>query len=244
MAQEIKTVYYCENCGAWVGTNQICPECHNKTVPKELPKRRDNYYFIRGIDEPLPSVTTILNVIHKPQLIYWAAETAAKAALRDPSLTAKEAVSAVYQTRDRAAMKGGDIHKIIAKDKYDKTKMDKRVLGYIESYEKFKNSIPHKVLLSEEVVYSKEHKYAGTLDCLAQLSDNKIWLLDFKTGKGIYPLELSLQLSAYKKALGKKIDHMAGIHLKPDKTFSLVEVKDNFDIFLAAQKLWLYKNQE
>lgn len=75
----------------------------------------------------------------------------------------------------------------------------------------------------------------------------KIWLMDFKTSKGMYLFELSLQLSAYKHALMEldsklQIDSLAGIHLRPNGTFALVEVPDIFDIFLALKMIYDYKN--
>ena len=109
-----KVVYYCEKCGKWRGSSKQCPECKSKTIERELPKARGDYYFIPGIDKPLPRVTSILKVLDKPGLSYWKAKTAAETALADPTLSVSEAVASIYQKRDKAGVKGSEIHKIIS----------------------------------------------------------------------------------------------------------------------------------
>ncbi|MBA7568678.1 hypothetical protein ES708_10412 [subsurface metagenome] len=54
-------------------------------------------------------------------------------------------------------------------------------------------------VLIEVPLVSEAYGYGGTIDCLAQL-DGKLQLLDFKTGKGIWP-EMVLQLAAYLQLL-------------------------------------------
>ena len=50
-------------------------------------------------------------------------------------------------------------------------------------------------LESEKHVYSREMWIGGILDCLIEL-DGKLWLMDIKTGSGIYA-EAFYQMSAY-----------------------------------------------
>ena len=272
-----RKVYYCERCKKWCGTNKECPECKGKTVERELPKARGDYYFIDGIDKPLPRVTSILKVLNKPGLGYWKAKTAAQAALANPTLSVTEAVSSIYQKRDKAGATGSDVHKIIEKiskgEKVDEQTVSK--IPQIQAYRKFRETVPHKVLESEMVVYSEKFGYAGTLDALIQTYSTaivqgkeraaqakkagykvikeigslnlmrkygKVWLIDFKTNNHVYA-EHFLQISAYKNALQEmrqsiKIDGLAIIHLKKDGNFAFIEAKDDFDVFLAALKIF------
>jgi len=67
-----------------------------------------------------------------------------------------------------------------------------------------------------------------------------------KTGKDIYP-EAYLQLSAYKQALsesGTEVDEIAVVLLKEDGTYKFGEGESQLEVFLAAKRLWEYKNPD
>jgi len=51
---------------------------------------------------------------------------------------------------------------------------------------------------SERKIYSRRHRYSGTLDAIGTIGE-KIYLLDWKTGKSVYP-EFRLQTAAYQYA--------------------------------------------
>ena len=104
----------------------------------------------------------------------------------------------------------------------------------------FKEAKP-KTLENELVVFNEEHRYAGTADYICEM-DGERWLIDFKTSQSVWP-SFEMQLSAYAHALAKE--------LKPDKLgilqvgyrknkrgFKLTEVEDQFDLFLAAKRIW------
>jgi hypothetical protein len=55
------------------------------------------------------------------------------------------------------------------------------------------------ILGSEFQCWNLELGYAGTADALVRLRDGSIWLVDYKTGKGVYG-EFALQLIAYSMA--------------------------------------------
>lgn len=46
---------------------------------------------------------------------------------------------------------------------------------------------------SEKIVYHKAYNYIGKLDAIAKISD-KVFILDYKTSKSFYAVEMSLQL--------------------------------------------------
>jgi len=226
---------------------ELCKICGGKTVKKKLPTRRNSLYLIDGIEEPLISVTTILGVIDKPQLLWWAAQTAAEIALEDPSKTARECASGIYKKRDRAGDRGSDVHGIIAGGKYNKKDMGEDIVGYINAYEKFRSMMPSTSILKESIVFSKKWGYAGQLDRLMKMADGKVWVVDFKTNKSGIFAETGLQLSAYKHALlemgrVKKIDGLAGVHLTRDGEWKFMEFQDQLKPFLAAKALYEWKN--
>jgi len=236
-------VQYCEKCDKWQGKNKECSICGTETLSIDAPSRRNSLYYIDGVKIPLVSVTTILSALAKPQLIYWAAITASGLALENPLITAKDAAAGIYKVRDNKGNIGSDIHHMIEKDDYgDVEKLPDRVKGYIVAYEKWKGSMSHDTIFNEKSVFSLKYKYAGTLDRIIKTKDGKIWLIDFKTSKDLYP-ETGLQLSAYKQSviemgLVKNIDCIAGLLLKPDGTFKLVEYKDDLNTFIALQSVY------
>jgi hypothetical protein len=128
--------------------------------------------------------------------------------------------------------------------------------GYIDGAKEFFDACEPEILESEVTVYSRAHGYAGTLDLLGRLSfggERLPCIMDFKTGKGVYP-EMGLQLCAYARADfigttdgverpladvfgGEPIQHGVIVRLKPGgfevKSFTLSD--DLFQVFLAVK---------
>lgn len=215
----------------------------------DAPLKRGSYYYIPGIPKPLVAVTTILNCLAKPALIYWAAKTAGESALENPWQSVKEVAGAIYKTRDEAGMRGKDVHKLI--ENYirgGKTTKTKQIKGYIEAYQRFKKDVPHRIIASEKIVWSKKCGYAGTLDCIAKKKDGELVILDFKTGKYVYE-ESALQLTAYLEALRemypkkKRPERTMVVHLKPDSTYSFIEKTAPLSVFLALKKVWEWQQE-
>jgi len=239
------TVNYCEKCGKWRGSSKVCPECGANCIGKKLSASRGDFYFIEGIDEPLARVTRILQSSNKEGLNYWIAKQAVIAALENPLLSVSQAMAARFKVRDTAGQKGTDIHKIIENIGEGKPNADQMKIPQIQAYEKWREDMPHKVVEKELRVYSLEQKYAGTLDAVIE-TKRKI-ILDYKTSKSLHD-GYAVQLTAYKHALaemkGKEIlDYpMAVLHLKPDATYSFVEVEDKWDVFLAHLTIYNWQN--
>ena len=245
--KKMRKIYFCPKCKSWRGNETKCPECGKSTIPTEVPIKRGSYYYIPGIPKPLPAVTSILEVLAKPALIIWAAKTAARAALANPWMSEKEATASIYKSKEKAGARGKDIHKVIENLIRGKiTKQNGPIRKYIEAYKAFQKTTPHRVLASEKIVYSKKYGFAGTLDCIAKLKSGEIVILDFKTGKNVY-WEASLQLSAYLQALtemfpkSKVPEKTFVVHLKPNGTFSLVEMTAPLVIFLSCMKIWQWR---
>lgn len=230
--------YYCPNCEQW-SKEEICSKCGSKLEKKELPIRRDEYYFINGFKEPLPSVNSVIDILSKPWLIQWAAKEGAKALIKNPFLGIQDAIKAVNDIKIKAGEIGSTVHKIIEDPtSISKNAIPKEIKPYIEAYNKFNSDFVVRTILKEEMVFSRKYKFAGTLDRLVEMKNKEIALIDFKTNHTILQRNLSLQLSAYKQAVLEsnpsiKVSRLIGVHLKNDGSYSLIEVPDSFKIFKA-----------
>lgn len=114
------------------------------------------------------------------------------------------------------------------------------------AFQDWAKSVNLKPLLIEQVVYSRTHRYAGTMDLLAEVND-VITLVDVKTSKGVYP-EYFLQVAAYAKALDEmghgqpaqgvivrlpKVETDPAFEVVPCPPFGTL-----FPTFIAVRKLW------
>ena len=130
-------------------------------------------------------------------------------------------------------------------------------------------------LAIEQTVYSRTHVFAGTMDLLATLDARALlallerqgavdaslgdWLraretvttvVDFKTGKAIYPVEAFLQAVAYSRALAEmghgRVDGALIVRLPKiasDPGFEVAVVppaRELFPTFLAVKQLWAW----
>lgn len=167
----------------------------------------------------LPSVTTILRVLNKPDLNNWIVEQACLAVLTSPR-PAEEALDAFVkrvlheekhqdQERDAAADLGTRIHAAISAAFTKDNPIDLRLLAYTQPVLEYLSQ--WKAIVASEMVCVGKG-YAGTIDLIAkhpyesELHD----LFDFKTTrrlpeKGSYP-EHRLQLAAYAQAIDANIE--------------------------------------
>lgn len=169
----------------------------------------------------LPSVTTIIGAgLPKPQLIQWALATGVEAmagAIRlrlaaGEALTPEE-LEVLEQTakaepdrfRDEAADIGTQVHDAI--EKWLKTGREPVITHELvaNGWRHFRafwdqggfEPVPPGL---EFAVASLEHRFAGTVDCLAVNAEFELVLLDWKTSKGIYDSH-ELQAVAYAQAI-------------------------------------------
>lgn len=142
----------------------------------------------------VPGTTTILGVLNKPALVSWANR-----------LGLEGIDSAKYV--DTAARIGILAHYLVQCDltgqepdlsEYGKMEIDQAENSLISYYE-WKKSKNITAIETELPLVSEEYGYGGTIDCYASI-DDVLWLLDFKTGKAIYP-EMLIQLAAYRQLL-------------------------------------------
>ena len=184
------------------------------------------FYAVNG--ELFPSVTHVLSCINKPALVNWAATqertlvTAAAADLyldlvKTPPMS-RPAYVTTLQTRigkekahKRALTKAADIgtqvHALIEwnlrRSLHQDVGPSPRVVDDAQwafmAFEDWATSVALKPLLIEQTVFSRTHRFAGTMDLLAEVHGVPT-LVDFKTGKAVYR-EAHLQNVAYQVAL-------------------------------------------
>ena len=221
-----------------------------------IPIRREGYYHFN--DHRYVSVTTVLQVIDKPALRTWLAKQAARTVLENPEVynTAEKAIAYISSKRDTAADRGTDVHKIAARFLNMETTEEDKKSPFFDSIESFFEMAHPKPELVEQVVFSDKWGYAGTVDLVAIFPDNHRWVVDWKTGKRVYP-EHALQVAAYaacesmwtpyaSPAAGgtitplPKIEKRAIVLLKTGGIFEFVAIDgaNDFETFLAVKKLW------
>ena len=220
-------------------------EASEESIPLEGGYRtNDHRYYFNG-EGPLPSVTTILEVISKPAVGIFKAKEAARAMLeaqqgkRLPVLDSPEddswikwALAESDKARDRAAELGSSVHllaDLLGSDQSGSKgfQISDSEKPYVDAYNDFLGRYGRlSIVSSEHMVWSLDG-YAGTYDLLMMI-DGELWLIDIKTsGKGPYP-EWGLQLAAYAWAHwiivpGQRLVHQMPavtrfgvLHLRPD----------------------------
>jgi len=103
----------------------------------------------------------------------------------------------------------------------------------------------------EVTVFNEAHGYAGTMDWVGMLRKppkgfpppETPWVIDWKTGQYVWP-EHELQVSAYANAdwwQGERPERailQVGYRKNKQGGWKLTPVEDQFDLFLAAKKIW------
>lgn len=206
---------------------------------------------------PIKSVTTLLQALAKPQLVAWAANEAADYAIdhwdhltqQTPSERRALIAAAHRKRRDKAAAKGTQIHAwaeaLIAGEPVE---IPDEHAATVDALARWWEGSGFTVLHSECAVYADEDDllgvpYAGRFDLLAQHPRYGTTLLDWKSGKGVYP-EFAVQLAGYDAAewlqVGDEdrpmpaINTLAVVHLQPDGP--TLHVLDDTQRLLAGER--------
>lgn len=173
----------------------------------------------------VPSVTTILKTLNKPELTNWLIEQACLAVLTSPKQEGEELDAFVHrilhqdkvqdEERDAAAQRGTDLHQAIA-DSLEYKSVDPSFIPWILPV--LDHLKPSQQRLCEYKVVGRG--YAGTVDLITGPSSHAE-IYDFKTTKGRLPdkgsyIEHKLQLSAYAEALernGFVVEKTANVYI-------------------------------
>jgi len=189
--------------------------------------------------ERVPSVTTILGILNKPALLEWAWKCGCDGldykAIRDQ--TADIGKLAHYMVMCHLLEQKTDTSEYSAED-IDKA--ENSFLKYLE-WEKQHDVEP---ILVESALVSENYKFGGQIDCYCRL-DGSPTLIDFKTGKAIYP-EYFHQLAAYEMLLsenGYEVDQSRILRIgrNDDEGFEdrfIGKLDKHWELFLNCQRVY------
>ena len=203
----------------------------------------------------LPSVTTILNVIDKPQLTAWRVRNALRYAYQTPpdagegadAYVARVEALATAQTTTAAADEGSRIHAAIEAS-FKGEDYDPQYRPHVEAvYRELALKFPADDWVAESRVVSVTHGYAGTCDLHSRHANV---VLDFKC-KDFVTLDKRMafdqhrQLAAYAHALDMHDATLVNVFVSRTKA-GLVMInewntdafEDGWSVFSAAAALW------
>lgn len=167
------------------------------------------HYDIEGIE--YPSVTEITGLLDKPHLMQWSAGLAAaycREHASEPDVY-ERAPNAWREKSDQALDTGKKVHNII--EKIIKAKiigetavisndLSSNVSAALEAFLTWERANVRQWIASEMQIVESVKSYAGTLDAIAILCDEKKYVIDFKSSNAIYP-ENIMQIAAYRYAM-------------------------------------------
>lgn len=214
----------------------------------------------------LPSVTTVLAIKDKPALVGWAKRETAASAVRNLDVLNRMVQNGGPQAavdwlkkipdyqRDASADLGSAVHaaaEAIARDRSPALGPD--VQPFVNAYRRdFLERFQPRFLAVEAMVCSLRHEYGGTADAFAEI-DGEIWLLDYKSGRAIYP-DVALQLAGLARAQfigypGDPAQHplpaatrFGVVHIRPEGARLIPVVVDRSTVaaFLDARRLFAW----
>jgi hypothetical protein len=206
--------------------------------------RRAGFYWNKD-NVPYPSVTEILKVIDNPGLRYWYGQQIYLAVSKDPTINEKEALASPYKVSEKAADRGTAVHNAIESYGFGKKALDfvdELYQPYVDAFKKWVKDTNPKFIESEKTIFNHKHGYAGTLDAIIEIGGTRK-IVDFKTNKdgNIYE-SAHIQTSAYIET-EDDIDEGLIVCLAATGEYNQQSVDKNFEVFLAAKKIWEYKNK-
>ncbi|MFI8084352.1 hypothetical protein ACIF6L_26560 [Kitasatospora sp. NPDC086009] len=215
----------------------------------------------------VPGVTSVLSMLPKDFLKFWAAKLTAETAVShwehvqgiartDP----EGAIDYLKRAPDRftrqAASVGSQAHDIFERlargERVGRVSPD--MVRYATHFATFLQEMQPEFLFLEETVWSDDHGYAGSFDAIARI-DGETVILDWKTTRSGVHEDVALQLKAYAMANRiilavdgssvpvPAIDAAAVLHVRPEGA-KLVPVScsdDLFDVFLSLLPIFQWE---
>jgi hypothetical protein len=190
----------------------------------------------------LTSVTTVLGAgIPKPQLVDWAARTAAQFAVDNPGASYEAIASAHRNERDKAAVRGTNVHNLAEDLVHGRAvEVPEELAPYIDGYLAFLDLWQITPILTEKTVYIAGQNLAGRFDLIGTspfLNEGLPVMIDLKTSNGVYR-ETKAQCAAYSKAAYYVTDEDPGTqHVFPDiqATYVAHVTPEGTDLICLAQ---------
>ena len=226
---------------------------------KTIKRKGSRFYVHPSSNEKFIGVTSVIRMLPKPFLQYWAAKMVAESAVEnigavmnlissgDKSAAVDMLKRAPTRSSGAAADTGTQLHAIAEQlnKGEDVGLVHPDLSPSVDQYKKFLDDWQPEFLEAEATAFNYDDKWAGTLDGICKIGGESI-IFDLKTGKGVYD-EVSLQLTAYANATclvdpdGKEralpeIEGGAVLHLRPDH-YELIPVRIGDDIYRVFQSL-------
>ncbi|QUH01433.1 hypothetical protein HUO13_11985 [Saccharopolyspora erythraea] len=233
-------------------------------------KKNDSRFYVRpDRDERVPGVTSILNMIPKPFLTFWAAKVVAETALEClPEVTGlalKDKQGAIdflkgapRRSTAGAADTGTAVHDLFERIARGENigRIHPEYQPYVDGIHAFNDKFQPEYLFLEQTTWSDTHRYAGSFDFIAKIEGETV-MGDAKTTRSGVHSEVAMQLSAYSYAdhiidtTGEiqeipKIDAGVVVHLRPEGV-RLVPARvdeETFEAFLTLRKVFDIVNDQ
>lgn len=168
--------------------------------------------------DKVPGVTSVLNMLPKGFLKFWASKSVAEYAVNNIGAVVtlamndkSAAVDLLKRAPDRdtaqAAEAGTDVHDLferLARGE-DVGRVREELKPYVGIFKGFEKQYAPEFLFLEDTVWSETHGYAGSFDFIAKVtdpdtSDRMTVIGDWKTTRSGVHAEVALQETAYKNA--------------------------------------------
>lgn len=208
-----------------------------------MDKKEEHLKYYNNLGIEVPSVTTVLKILNKPELINWANYMGFK----------KKKVKDILE---ETSYIGTIVHNLISQStksifvNIKHYQDNKDIMNCYSAFKKWKKDYNITPIYSEMPLSCME--YGGTIDCIARINGtDSLILIDYKTSSGIYPT-MFLQLAAYLKLLYENgyVVKFAGIVQLDKKTGkykfeyqpiqNLTEYIELFDKLVEVYKSWTY----
>lgn len=190
----------------------------------------------RLYDDKYPSVTEVLNVIHKPHIEAWR-KRVGHAAANKVSTSATTLGTKVHKVCENISV-GEDV-----------AATDPKILAMGQAYQDFLDEYVDEVILTEARLVSDALGIGGTMDAYVRLKGGKHAVIDIKTSKNFSP-EMGLQMAGYAlmmQELGYVVDERIIVRLSKDKPgkhyVKFFQDPQDFPGFLAARNLWYWRQK-
>lgn len=241
------------------------------TSPKvnTISRSGSRFYVHPETADKVPGVTSVVGMLPKDFLKFWAAKLVAETAvdslgevvsiaMRDREAAIDYLKRAPSRNTGKAANVGTDVHDLferMAKGE-DVGRVHPDLRPYVDHFEEFLTEFEPEFVFLEETVWSEKHRYAGSFDAIMTIGGETV-VGDWKTTRSGVHEEVALQLSAYRYAdylvrpdggtiPMPKLDGGAVLHVRPEG-WKLVPVKcdeEIFEFFLHLREVFEWEKGE
>ncbi|MFD7584183.1 hypothetical protein ACFV84_01920 [Kitasatospora sp. NPDC059811] len=190
---------------------------------RTIKRSGSRFYVDAETAEKVPGVTSVIEMLPKPFLKFWAARLTAETAVQNlaavSSIAERDEAGAIDYLKNAhsrytklRAQVGSDAHdmfeRMIRGERIGRVHPDME--PYKKGFEEFLEAVGPQLVRAEDVAWSDTHNYAGSFDAILRLhldADGKpdpdgrphLVMTDWKTSANTYP-EVALQMAAYAHA--------------------------------------------